>query len=61
MLKSDLEDVRMQNIVLLAHIYKNNLIPGLNISAYKNVMNDLMEEKMLSKNMNLFESVSSSC
>jgi indolepyruvate ferredoxin oxidoreductase beta subunit len=58
--KPDLEDVRMQNIVLLAHIYKNNLIPELDISAYTKAMSDLMEEKMLSKNMNLFDAVSSS-
>jgi indolepyruvate ferredoxin oxidoreductase beta subunit len=51
----DLKDIRMQNIVVLGHIAKYELIPGVKTNHYKQAMTDLMADSMLEKNMNLFD------
>ena len=51
----DLEDVRMQNVVLLAHIEKHELIPNVKKEHYLKAMDDLMQGRMLEANLKLFE------
>lgn len=53
--KADLNDARMQNIVVLATIEKHKLIPGIETHHYRLAMTDLMAGAMLEKNLNLFE------
>ena len=52
--QEDLQDARMQNIVLLAHIDKLELVPGVKTEHYFQAMEDLMAGKMLEDNMKLF-------
>jgi indolepyruvate ferredoxin oxidoreductase beta subunit len=52
--KPDLESANMQNVVLLAHICKNRLIPGVEKVHLEKAMEDLMEGHMLEKNRNVF-------
>jgi indolepyruvate ferredoxin oxidoreductase beta subunit len=52
---ADLKDIRMQNIVVLGHIDKYELIPEVKTDHYKQAMADLMSDSMLKKNMNLFD------
>ena len=51
----DLQDTRMQNIVLLAEIDKQALIPGIDTKHYLQAMDDLMQGEMLDANRRLFE------
>ena len=51
----ELEDVRTQNVVLLAHLEKHGLIPGIDASQYEQAMDDLMDGKMLERNKALFK------
>ena len=53
--KSDLKDSIMQNIVLLAGLYNNRLIPGLEKEHYLKALDDLMSGPRLEKNLALFE------
>ncbi len=53
----DLVDVRMQNIVLLAHIAREELVPGVIDKHYRKAMQDLMAGSMLEKNHRLYESL----
>ncbi|MGB9614074.1 MAG: 2-oxoacid:acceptor oxidoreductase family protein [Fervidobacterium sp.] len=53
----ELPDTRMQNIVVLGTIAKNNLIPGVEKQHYLQAMKDLMNEKVYSANSELFEKV----
>ncbi len=53
--KADLADVRMQNVVVLAHIDKNGLVPGVETDHYRAAMTDLMAGKLLEKNLALFD------
>ena len=53
--KADLDDARMQNIVVLSSIDKHKLIPGLETGHFRLAMADLMAGPMLEKNLNLFE------
>ena len=53
--KADLNDARMQNIVVLATIEKHKLIPGIETDHYRQAMTDLMAGVMLEKNMILFD------
>ena len=53
----DLPDTRMQNIALLAHIEKANLVPGISLENYRQAMEDLMAGSMLEGNMALFDSM----
>jgi indolepyruvate ferredoxin oxidoreductase beta subunit len=50
-----LEDIRMQNIVVLSMIHKNELIPGVQKTHYKNAMTDLLQGAALKQNLMLFE------
>lgn len=54
--QKDLTDARRQNIVLLAGIDREKLIPGVSTEHYRKAMDDLMEGRMLEENMALFES-----
>lgn len=51
---ADLSDSRMQNIVIAAEIAKQGLIPGVNRPHFIEAMNDLMQGRMLSANLALF-------
>ncbi len=53
----DLADVRMQNVVLLANIAREALVPGVNDRHYLEAMEDLMAGKMLDSNRKLFEAL----
>ncbi len=53
----ELQDARMQNIVLLAEIDNRSLIPQVNTDHYTAAMDDLMAGEMLDKNMRLFKSL----
>lgn len=52
-----LKDVRMQNVVLLAHMDRHHLVPGLTSAHYLQAMDDLLAGDMLKQNMALFEAV----
>ena len=52
--KPDLESAAMQNVVLLAHICKNRIIPGVERIHFEKAMEDLMEGPMLEKNLKVF-------
>lgn len=49
-----LDDPRMQNIAVLSVIDRNGLIPGIETRHYRAAMEDLMEDRMLESNMDLF-------
>ncbi len=51
----DLEDVRMQNVALLARIDKEGLVPGVKSEDYRQALEDLMAGSMLKKNLALYE------
>jgi indolepyruvate ferredoxin oxidoreductase beta subunit len=53
--QSGLEDARMQNTVVLAHIAGGGLIPGILNRHYLLSMEDLMTGAMLTRNRQLFE------
>ena len=53
--KPDLKEAQMQNIVVLAHISRHELIPTVTTEHYKTAMEDLMSGAMLAKNLALFE------
>ena len=55
--KSNLADARMQNIVLLAHLERHRLIPGVHDRHYRRAMEDLMSGSMLAANLDLFGEV----
>ncbi len=55
LLKADLKDSRMQNIVLLANIEKYGLIPGVKKEHYLQAMDDLLQGRLLETNIELFE------
>ncbi len=52
---SDLPDTRMQNIAVLARIARESLIPAITREHYTTAMSDLMEGRMLEKNLHLFD------
>jgi indolepyruvate ferredoxin oxidoreductase, beta subunit len=53
--KAGLKDARMQNMIVLANIEKNKLIPGIKKAHYYEAMEDLMQGTMLKTNLKLFE------
>ena len=53
--KDDLQDARMQNVIVLAHIEKHELIPNVKTEHYLKAMDDLMQASMLEANIRLFE------
>jgi hypothetical protein len=52
-----LPDARMQNIALLSGIYRERLIPGIDLESYHQAMEDLMAGAMLQANMELFDAL----
>ncbi|MDQ7821588.1 MAG: 2-oxoacid:acceptor oxidoreductase family protein [Candidatus Eremiobacteraeota bacterium] len=54
--RDDLKDSRMQNMVLLAVIARDGLIPGVNREHYQRALDDLLEGKVLEMNLELFNS-----
>lgn len=54
-LDPELKNARMQNIVILARIDRNDLLPGVSTNHYRRAMEDLMDGDMLDKNLVLFE------
>jgi hypothetical protein len=50
-----LKDARMQNMVVLANIEKNKLIPGIKKEHYYEAMEDLMQGTILKTNLKLFD------
>lgn len=50
----DLPDIRMQNVVVLAEIHRQGLIPGIDRDHYEAAMEDLMAGVMLQQNRELF-------
>lgn len=50
----DLADARMQNIVILAHIQRLDLIPGLDAAHYQQALEDLLKGSVLEENLALF-------
>lgn len=53
--QAGLQDARMQNMVVLAHIARGGLIPGILLRHYLLSMEDLMAGSMLKRNRLLFE------
>jgi indolepyruvate ferredoxin oxidoreductase beta subunit len=53
--ETGLKDAHMQNMVVLAHIAKEGLIPGISRQHYLLSMEDLMAGDMLARNRLLFE------
>lgn len=51
----DLKEAQMQNTVVLAHISRHGLIPGVTAVHFKTAMDDLMSGAMLDKNVALFD------
>ncbi|MFP4460858.1 MAG: 2-oxoacid:acceptor oxidoreductase family protein [Thermotogota bacterium] len=52
--EEELEDARMQNIAVSAHVCQKKLIPGVEDAHYLKAMDDLMKGKMLVDNQALF-------
>ena len=52
-----IEETRMQNMALLAHISCQDLVPGVSLQHYLMAMDDLMAGDMLEKNRRLFVSL----
>ena len=50
----DLPDPRMQNMVVLAHIHRHGLIPGLQSHHFLQAMEDLLIDTVLAANIRLF-------
>ncbi len=55
--KEDLEEARMQNVVILAEIAKQELIKKISIKNYKKALGDLLKGKVLDKNLVVFDDV----
>ncbi len=53
----NLIDARMQNMVLIGHIDKFQLIPEIATRHYRQAMEDLMAGNMLEKNLDVFNAV----
>lgn len=54
---ADVPDPRMQNIAVLAHIHKNNLVPQVRKIHFLDAMDDLMAGTMLAGNLELFNTI----
>jgi len=55
--KEDLDDTRMQNVVLLAEILKQDILSGIKKEDYINALKDLMKGNKLENNLKLFRSI----
>ena len=51
----EIPDPRMQNIVVLAHLNRRGLIPGLNTEHIQQAMEDLLSDTMLTANLQLLQ------
>lgn len=56
--QENLEDARMQNVVLLAYIHRQQLLPGVSKAHYTQALDDLLTGAMLANNSQLFEQLS---
>jgi len=54
---TDLPDSKMQNIALLASLAKFKLLPDISINNYLTAMNDVINDRILTKNLELFEKI----
>jgi indolepyruvate ferredoxin oxidoreductase, beta subunit len=54
--RKDLDDPRMLNVVLLGAITRHKLIPGVDKVHFEKALADLLEGKVLDKNLDLFKS-----
>ncbi|HMM22873.1 MAG TPA: 2-oxoacid:acceptor oxidoreductase family protein [Selenomonadales bacterium] len=52
-----LADTRMQNVVVLAEIAKHALLPGVEHQDYERALQDLLDGRVLEKNLDLFNSI----
>lgn len=55
--KEDLEDARMQNVVILAEIARRKLITDIEIEDYKKALKDLLKGEVLNKNLDVFQEI----
>ncbi|MDZ7671225.1 MAG: 2-oxoacid:acceptor oxidoreductase family protein [Halanaerobiales bacterium] len=55
--KEDLDDARMQNVVLLAELAKKGIFEGLENKNYIDALKDLMDGEKLKNNLNLFNTL----
>jgi len=55
--KEDLEDARMQNVVILAEIARKGLIPTIEADDYKLALKDLLKGEVLNKNLDIFDEI----
>ena len=55
--EDDLEDARMQNVVVSAHLCRESLIPDVKEEHYLKAMDDLMKGSMLEANQVLFRKI----
>ena len=53
--RPNLKDARMQNVVVLANILKHGLIQGIEVTHFHQAMHDLMAGAMLDQNLALFD------
>jgi indolepyruvate ferredoxin oxidoreductase, beta subunit len=53
--RKDLEDPRMQNVVLLSAITRHKLMPGVEKIHFEKALDDLLEGKVLEMNLELFK------
>ncbi|MFW6270719.1 MAG: 2-oxoacid:acceptor oxidoreductase family protein [Bacillota bacterium] len=53
----DLDDTRMQNMVIIGEMASKEIIKGISIDNYKKALMDLMQGKMLENNLNLFNTL----
>ena len=52
----ELADVRMQNVVLLGRIAQQQVIPGVDPDHFRQAMEDLLPDRVLATNLELFNS-----
>lgn len=57
---AELADSRMQNIVLLAYLAKERLVPGVELSHYEAALTDLMQGALLEQNLALLQKIAAS-
>lgn len=55
--KEDLEDTRMQNVVILGQIASENLLTEIKDDHYRKALKDLLKGEVLQKNLDLFNSL----
>jgi len=52
--RADIPDTRMENILVLSHIHRHRLIPGLEAEHFLRAMEDLLTGTILEANLRLF-------